>query len=144
MQWQVHFLCLWLCASLPHYLILFCGAQFSIAVRRSFGLSHMLYDSRLRVVRQDANHKFKISKATHAIPRHSAQDGIKESRGLCQVLKTVSEKIGFNPDSMHGGSRFAALHAMAASLRKWHSSALSFSFIQMRSSSVAAFVVSFG
>ena len=55
MQWQVHFLCLWLCASLPHYLIRFCGAQFSIAVRRSFGLSHMLYDSRLRVVRLDAN-----------------------------------------------------------------------------------------
>ena len=144
MQWQVHFLCLWLCASLPHYLILFCGAQFSIAVRRSFGLSHMLYDSRLRVVRQDANLKFKISRATHAIPQQSAQDGIKESRGLCQVLKTVTEKIGLNSDSMHGGSRFAALNAMAASLRKWHSSELSFSFIQMRSSSVAAFVVSFG
>ena len=144
MQWQVHFLCLWLCASLPHYLILFCGAQFSIAVRRSFGLSRMLYDSRLRVVRQDANLKFKISRATHAIPKQSAQDGIKESRGLCQVLKTVSEKIGFNPDRQHGGSRFAALNAMAASLRKWHSSELSFSFIQMRSSSVAAFVVSFG
>ena len=100
MQWQVHFLCLWLCASLPHYLILFCGAQFSIAVRRSFGLSHMLYDSRLRVVRQDANLKFKISRGTHAIPKRSAQDGIKESRGLCQVLKTVSEKIGLNSDSM--------------------------------------------
>ena len=100
MQWQVHFLCLWLCASLPHYLILFCGAQFSIAVRRSFGLSRMLYDSRLRIVRQDANHKFKIPRATHAIPKQSAQDGIKESRGLCQVLKTVSEKIGLNSDSM--------------------------------------------
>ena len=100
MQWQVHFLCLWLCASLPHYLILFCGAQFSIAVRRSFGLSRMLFYSRLRIVRQDANHKFKISRATHAISKQSAQDGIKESRGLCQVLKTVSEKIGLNSDSM--------------------------------------------
>ena len=143
MQWQVHFLCLWLCASLPHYLIRFCGAQFSIAVRRSFGLSHMLYDSRLRVVRQDdINLKFKISRATHAILKQSAQDGIKESRGLPSFENCFRKnwlELG-----QHGGSRFAALNAVAASLRKWHSSALSFSFIPMRSSSVAAFVVSFG
>ena len=143
MQWQVHFLCLWLCASLPHYLILFCGAQFSIAVRRSFGLSRMLYDSRLRIVRQDANHKFKIPRATHAIPKQSAQDGIKESRGTLACFENCFRKNWLEL-GQHGGSRFAALHATAASLRKWHSSELSFSFIQMRSSSSVAFVVSFG
>ena len=103
MQWQVHFLCLWLCASLPHYLILFCGAQFSIAVRRSFGLSHMLYQiiipgSGLFVRMLTINLRYLELHMLFQSRVH--RTGSKSQGGLWHVLKTVSEKIGLNSDSM--------------------------------------------